>query len=83
MCDSLEQLRDTKIYAGLVSDPGPVVLVLTPVRKCDEDPDGWRWHKWGEYVGLQDPRCEYLHDEPMIELVYIFDAVRLMARDPT
>jgi hypothetical protein len=56
-----------------------MTLVLTPFRKCDEDPDGWRWHKWGEYVGLHAPQREYLHDEPLIETVYVFEAVALMA----
>ena len=24
---------------------------------------GWRWHKWGEYIGDHEPQCEYLDDE--------------------
>lgn len=28
---------------------------------------GWRWHKWGEYVGEGDPRREYLDDEEGFE----------------
>lgn len=24
---------------------------------------GWRWHKWGEYIGKLEPQCEYLDDE--------------------
>lgn len=24
---------------------------------------GWRWHKWGTYIGTLDPQCEYLDDE--------------------
>ena len=24
---------------------------------------GWRWHKWGPYIGTGDPQCEYLDDE--------------------
>lgn len=78
VCDSLEQLRETEIYAALVADPCPMALTLTPVNKCEEDPGGWRWSKWGEYVGLQAPRCEYLFDEPLIETVYVFEAVKLI-----
>jgi hypothetical protein len=77
VCDSLEQLRGTEVYASLVADLRPVTLILTPVRKCDEVANEWRWHKWGEYVGLQDPQCEYLYDEPLIELVYVFETVAL------
>ena len=24
---------------------------------------GWRWHKWGEYIGKLNPQCKYLDDE--------------------
>jgi len=24
---------------------------------------GWRWHKWGPYIGGGKPKCEYLDDE--------------------
>lgn len=24
---------------------------------------GWRWHKWGSYIGKLEPQCEYLDDE--------------------
>mgnify|MGYP000984510367 FL=1 len=24
---------------------------------------GWRWHKWGEYLGNGTPTCEHLDDE--------------------
>jgi len=24
---------------------------------------GWRWCKWGEYIGTGSPQCEYLDDE--------------------
>jgi hypothetical protein len=33
---------------------------------------GWRWHKWGEYIGNKNPQCEYIHDEPDIDEVYTF-----------
>ena len=33
---------------------------------------GWRWHKWGEYIGDKTPTREYLHDEPEISEVYTF-----------
>lgn len=30
---------------------------------------GWRWHKWGEYIGKHTPCCEYLSDEKGIDYV--------------
>lgn len=77
VCDSLDQLRGTEAWARIASDPRPMALVLTPFRRSDEGEQGWRWHKWGEYVGLQDPQCEYLYDEPIIELVYAFETITL------
>lgn len=48
------------------------VIFLTPVVKSDEAWSGWRWHKWGEYIGIQHPTKEYLIDEPEIEVVFCF-----------
>lgn len=75
VCDSIEQLRRHPIWEKIDRDPRPMALVMTPIRKSSYE--GWRWHKWGEYVGEQDPQCEYLEDEPVIDLVYVFEAVVL------
>lgn len=39
---------------------------------------GWRWHKWGEYIGKQNPCCEYLEDEPEIEKVVCFSIYKVI-----
>lgn len=79
VCDSLEQLKTTEIWSWIVTDPKSRALVLTPIRKSDQTSEGdWRWHKWGEYVGIQDLQCEYLYDESVIELVYVFSAISLV-----
>ncbi len=39
---------------------------------------GWRWHKWGDYLGIQNPQCEYIDDEPDIECVYTFSVHELV-----
>lgn len=39
---------------------------------------GWRWHKWGEYIGTQNPKCEYLNDEPEIEKVLCFSIYKVV-----
>ncbi len=44
----------------------------------EEQPDcgGWRWHKWGPYIGKHNVSCEYLYDEDMSDIgqnfVYVF-----------
>lgn len=49
------------------------LITITPVEKCNEpDWGGWRWHKWGDYIGTQTPTHEYLYDEPIIDLVYCY-----------
>jgi hypothetical protein len=71
VCDSLENLLEK---CPELDAPGrEFVVTLTPIRKADEPADGgWRWHKWGEYIGAQEPQCEYIHDEPVIESVFCF-----------
>lgn len=48
-------------------------IAFNEVRR-DEQPSsgGWRWHKWGSYIGEHETTQEYLYDEPDIEKVYTF-----------
>lgn len=47
------------------------VLLHTRVWKFDQPSSGgWRWHKWGPYIGVFEPTTEYLYDEPEIEEVF-------------
>lgn len=49
------------------------VILLTPIFREDQpDYGGWRWHKWGQYLGVHDIKCEYLYDEKGIDYVYVF-----------
>lgn len=71
VCDSVEQLLSA---CPELEAPGrEFVVTVTPIRK-DAEPDtgGWRWHKWGMYIGTQNPQCEYIYDEPSIEEVLCF-----------
>ena len=80
VCDNWEQL----LAACPNLDDGfetPYCVSLTPIHKADCDEfDGWRWHKWGEYIGVQTPSCEYLFDEPVIELVYCYHIYQIPAK---
>lgn len=65
VADSLEQLKE--YFKEQIEDKSnKYILTLTPVYQDLENRgkgDGWRWHKWGEYIGKLDSKCEYLDDE--------------------
>lgn len=74
VCDGPEQLLS--LY-NFEADPRRLFISMVPLRKKDQSPGGWRWHKWGPYVGKQDPQCEYLMNEPVIEEVYTYHVYEL------
>lgn len=54
------------------------VILLTPIFKEDQPKNGgWRWHKWGQYIGKYNPQCEYLYDEDGIDYVYVFNILEI------
>ena len=56
-------------------------ITVTPVVKANQaESGGWRWHKWGPYIGTQTPTTEYLYDEPEIEKVYCYHIYERLAR---
>lgn len=72
VADTPEQALER--YSALVDDPDRKFLFRYQiVRKHDQEEEGgWRWHKWGEYIGKKEPKCEYLYNEPEIEEVWVF-----------
>ena len=72
VCDSYEQVLE--LYENLLSDPDKnYVIGLSTVRRKDQSSDGgWRWHKWGEYIGTQNPQHEYLYDDTHIDEIYCY-----------
>ena len=66
VCDSPQQLLEAMPF--LRTSPNRYVVSFVELNKANEPPRyGWRWHKWGDYIGNQSPQCEYLFDEPVIE----------------
>lgn len=55
------------------------VLDLHPVIATSPKPRryGWRWCKWGEYIGDYTPDHEYLYDEEGIEEVFVYQIIRI------
>lgn len=71
VCDSIDNLLLK--CPMLISSERKFVITLTSVKKENQPPEGgWRWHKWGEYIGEMSPQCEYLHDEPSIKEVFCY-----------
>ena len=72
VCDEYQQILD--LEPALVNDPNrEFVIKLTPVKKANQSEEGgWRWHKWGEYIGVHEITSEYLYDEPIVEEVFCY-----------
>ncbi len=78
VCDNHEQILNHYPELQGCTDRNFVVL-MTPIIKAEEpDKEGWRWHKWGVYIGDYEPQCEYIHDEPEIEKVYVYHIYEVM-----
>lgn len=72
ICDDIDQLVS---YARPCIDNTEYtyVIAMMPVLKCAQPEfGGWRWEKWGTYIGCQNPQADYLIDEPEIDTVYCF-----------
>lgn len=77
VCDSPEQFLQTPLGKFIQEDSREYCVLMVGLLKSEMDPvGGWRWHKWGPYIGLQEPTTEYLYDEPVIEEVYVFQICR-------
>lgn len=71
VCDTHTQILE---QCPELQDPNrEFLIILTPVKKQNQSSEGgWRWHKWGPYIGDKKPQCEYLYDEPRIEEVFVY-----------
>lgn len=82
VADSVEQLK--KYFSKEVKDTkNKYFIYVTPVYQDKENKfkgGGWRWHKWGSYIGKLDPQCEYLDDEEFgddFEYVLCYHIIKL------
>lgn len=75
VADNLDQVIET---FKLDTIPEKVALFGTDIHKADQPKHGgWRWHKWGTYIGENEPTTEYLYDEPDVESVVCFHIYRV------
>jgi hypothetical protein len=71
ICDNYQQVID--FYPELNDKNRKFVISLCKISKKNQPKNGgWRWHKWGDYIGIQNPQCEYIYYEPKIEEVYVY-----------
>lgn len=59
-----------------------VVITATPIIKsCEPADGGWRWHKWGRYIGIRNHKHEYIYDEDdTINVVWCFDVIQVIEK---
>lgn len=71
VCDYPEQVIEK--FPTIKRSQRKFFITFSPIGK-EEQPEkgGWRWKKWGPYIGEKEPQEEYLYDEPEIEKVYTF-----------
>lgn len=76
VCDDPKQI--TEKWPELLTSARRFMIGVTPIYRKDQPADGgWRWHKWGEYIGIKTPQHEYLYDEKEIDVVWVFNIVEL------
>lgn len=64
VADSIKQIKE--YFKDEIESARPYIISVTPVYQDKEHAGkggGWRWHKWGEYIGKLTSKCEYLDDE--------------------
>ena len=80
VADNIEQILNYH-KEEFIDTPEKYILFYTKIYQHKENAGewgGWRWHKWGPYIGNLNPQCEYLDDEEFGEdfpgyiLVYEF-----------
>jgi len=77
VCDDIEQVLNH--YRDLLDRHDLYFCISFYRLERDTEPpqNGWRWEKWGPYIGKQQPQRRYLFDEPLIESVYVFQLIQL------
>lgn len=82
VCDNWEQIVD--LWPEILTSEREFIISVTLI---EQDPDnrggggGWRWHKWGKYIGNFDHQCEYLDDEVGIDHVWTFHIIEILGEN--
>lgn len=81
VADTIQQIKK-KLKEQIEDTTRRYFIAVTPVfqDKNKDSHGGWRWEKWGKYIGNLDPKCEYLDDEEFGEdfiCVLVFEIYEL------
>lgn len=69
--DTPQQILE--LFPHIADDDVRRVVTCVEIRREHEpSSDGWRYHKWGEYYGNQNPEHEYLYHDTHIDAVWTF-----------
>lgn len=79
VCDSPDQFIEYAAGRLDVPDRFFVVSFVCIERSGQPESGGWRYHKWGDYIGQQNPQSEYLYHDTHIERVYTYHIYELPA----
>lgn len=70
------KIKEAEKYYKSNLDEINFVVTVTPILKSHEPEDGgWRWSKWGQYIGTRESEAEYLYDEPEIDSIFVFEVL--------
>lgn len=75
VCDNASQAVDylkSLELENIIDKNSKYVITLTPLFRTKQSPFGWRWKKWGKYIGVQNRKHEYLYDDKDIDLIFLF-----------
>ena len=76
VADNWEQVL--KVNKEFVKSKDKFIMTFFTINRKDEPSDGgWRWHKWGEYIGKQNPQHEYIYDDKHIDSVIVYHFHRI------
>lgn len=77
--DNIEQVKE-KYSKWLNNKDLNFCISFTLVSKNEQsETGGWRWHKWGNYIGTKKPKHEYLFNEDdSINEVYCFHIYQIL-----
>lgn len=72
VADNIEQIKS--YYRACIANPNQkfVISVMPVLKRTQPEFCGWRMHKWGEYIGIQNCSTEYLYDDPEVEELLCF-----------
>lgn len=77
VCDSVEQAKTH--WHGLIgeADREFVIVFNTVEREPGKPNSGWRWKKWGPYIGTHEIKHDYLNDETGIDKVLLASIIQV------